>query len=142
MKLYWFRNLVQYFPSWDTPYMKYDAHLNKTLVWPHDVESFQVSKFCLFVMVQLWNIGVCWIDQVFVTELTVVIFFVHAAVLSIENSISFGKIIFIIPYYTIDSVKRNVLSSIGFIYMLLTFKLLKLFRKPVALLCDISMLYL
>ena len=25
MKLYWFRNLVQYFPSWDTPYMKYDA---------------------------------------------------------------------------------------------------------------------
>ena len=25
MKLYWFRNLVQYFPSWDTLYMKYDA---------------------------------------------------------------------------------------------------------------------
>ena len=25
MQLYWFRNLVQYFPSWDTPYMKYDA---------------------------------------------------------------------------------------------------------------------
>jgi hypothetical protein len=25
MKLYWFKNLVQYFPSWDTPYMKYDA---------------------------------------------------------------------------------------------------------------------
>ena len=25
MKLYWFRNLVHYFPSWDTPYMKYDA---------------------------------------------------------------------------------------------------------------------
>jgi hypothetical protein len=22
---YWFRNLVQYFPSWDTPYMKYDV---------------------------------------------------------------------------------------------------------------------
>jgi hypothetical protein len=30
----------------------------------------------------------------------------------------------------------------GFIYMLLTFKLLKLFRKPVVLLCDILMLYL
>jgi hypothetical protein len=29
----------------------------------------------------------------------------------------------------------------GFIYMLLTFKLLKLFRKPVVLLCDILMLY-
>jgi hypothetical protein len=25
MKLFWFRNLVQYFPSWDTPYMKYDV---------------------------------------------------------------------------------------------------------------------
>jgi hypothetical protein len=44
-------------------------------VWPHDVESFQGSTFCLFVMVQPWNIGVCWIDQVVVTELTVVIFF-------------------------------------------------------------------
>ena len=29
-----------------------------------------------------------------------------------------------------------------FVYMLLTFKLLKLFRKPVVLLCDILMLYL
>ena len=27
MKLYWFRNLVQYFPSWDTLYMKYDVAL-------------------------------------------------------------------------------------------------------------------
>jgi hypothetical protein len=35
-------------------------------------------------MVQPWNIGVCWIDQVFVTELTVAIFFVHAAVLNIK----------------------------------------------------------
>ena len=25
MKLYWFRNLVEYFPSWDTLYMKYDV---------------------------------------------------------------------------------------------------------------------
>jgi hypothetical protein len=25
MKLYWFSNLVQYYPSWDTPYMKYDV---------------------------------------------------------------------------------------------------------------------
>jgi hypothetical protein len=32
MKLYWFRNLVQYFPSWDTPYMKYDvAHILTSL---------------------------------------------------------------------------------------------------------------
>jgi hypothetical protein len=29
----------------------------------------------------------------------------------------------------------------GFIYMLLTFELSKLFRKPVVLLCDILMLY-
>ena len=42
-------------------------------MWPHDVESFQGSTLCLFVMVQPWNIGVCWIDQVFVTELAVVI---------------------------------------------------------------------
>jgi hypothetical protein len=44
-------------------------------VWPHDVESFQGSTFYLFAMAQPWKIGVCWIDQVFVTELTVVIFF-------------------------------------------------------------------
>ena len=25
MKLYWFRNLVQYVPSWDTLYMEYDV---------------------------------------------------------------------------------------------------------------------
>jgi hypothetical protein len=25
MKLYWFINLIQYFPSWDTLYMKYDV---------------------------------------------------------------------------------------------------------------------
>jgi hypothetical protein len=32
MKLYWFRNLVQYFPSWDTLYMKYDvAHILTSL---------------------------------------------------------------------------------------------------------------
>jgi hypothetical protein len=46
-----------------------NQHVNKTLVWPHDVKSVQGSTFCLFVMVQPWNIGVCWIDQVFVTEL-------------------------------------------------------------------------
>jgi hypothetical protein len=61
-------------------------------VWPHDVESFQGSKFCLFVMVQPWNIGVCWIDQVFVTELAVIIFFVHAAVLSIKTAFNLVKI--------------------------------------------------
>ena len=43
------------------------THVSKTLVWPHDVESFQGSTFCLFVMVQPWNTGVCWIDQVCVT---------------------------------------------------------------------------
>jgi hypothetical protein len=46
-----------------------------------------------------------------VTELTVVIFFVHAAVLSIKTAFNLVKNTFIIPYYTIDSVKRNVLSS-------------------------------
>ena len=55
-------------------------------MWPHDVESVQGSTFCLFAMVQPWNIGVCWIDQVFATELTVVIFFVHATVLSIKTA--------------------------------------------------------
>jgi hypothetical protein len=61
-------------------------------VWPHDVDSFQGSTFCLFVMVQPWNIGVCWIDEVFVTELTVVIFFFHAAVLSIKTAFNLVKI--------------------------------------------------
>jgi hypothetical protein len=61
-------------------------------VWPHDVESFQGSTFCLFVMEQPWNIGVCWIDQLFVTELTVVIFVVHAAVLSIKTAFNLIKI--------------------------------------------------
>ena len=61
-------------------------------MWPHDVESFLGSTFCLYVMVQPWNIGVCWIDQVFVTELTAVIFFVHAAVLSIKTAFNLVKI--------------------------------------------------
>ena len=26
----------------------FNKHVNKTLVWPHDVESFQASMFCLF----------------------------------------------------------------------------------------------
>jgi hypothetical protein len=34
-------------------------------------------------MVQPWNIGVCWIDQVFVTKLTCVIFFCSCSVFSI-----------------------------------------------------------
>ena len=64
-----------------------NKHVNKTLVWPHDVESFQGSTFCLLVMVQPWNIGVCWIDQVFVTELTVVIFFCSCSRFEYKNSI-------------------------------------------------------
>ena len=42
------------------------------------------------------------------------------------------------PFQTFDVMGPHQ----GFIYMLLTFKLLKLFRKPVVLLCDILMLYL
>ena len=67
-------------------------NLSKTLVWPHDGESFLGSTFCLFVMEQPWNIGVCWIDQVFVTELTVVIFFRHAAVLNAKTAFNLVKI--------------------------------------------------
>jgi hypothetical protein len=45
------------------------------------------------VIVQPWKIGVCWIDQVFVTELSVVIFVVvHTAVLSIKTAFNLGKI--------------------------------------------------
>ena len=65
----------------------FNKHVNKTLVWPHDVESFQGSTFCLFVMVQQWNIGVCYIDQVFVTELTVVIFCCSCSRFEYKNSI-------------------------------------------------------
>jgi hypothetical protein len=80
---------------------------NKTLVWPHDVESFQGSTFCL--MVQSWNIWVCRIDQVFVTELSVVILFCSYSRFEYKNSISFGKNTFIIPYYSIDSMKSHFL---------------------------------
>ena len=60
----------------------------------------------------------------------------------------FSKLLFstAVPY---KQTKRRVLKTFdvmgphqGFIYMLLTFRLLKLFRKPVVLLCDILMLYL
>ena len=55
--------------------------ISKNLVWPRDFESFKgetLTHFHLlivmfkFVMVQPWNMGVCWIVLVFVTELTVV----------------------------------------------------------------------
>jgi hypothetical protein len=65
----------------------FNKHVNKTLVWPHDIESLQGSTFCLFVMVQPWNIGVCWIDQVFVMELTFVIFFCSCSRFEYKNSI-------------------------------------------------------
>jgi len=39
------------------------------------------------VMVQPWNIGVCWIDQVFVTKLSVVIFFCSYSRFEYKNSI-------------------------------------------------------
>jgi hypothetical protein len=43
MKLYWFRNLVQYFPSWDTPYMKYDAtHILTSL--KNDVKGTETTS--------------------------------------------------------------------------------------------------
>jgi hypothetical protein len=63
-----------------------------TLVWPHDVECFQGSTFCLFVMVQPWNIGVYWIDQVFVTELTVVIFFCSCSRFEYKKAFNLVKI--------------------------------------------------
>ena len=47
------------------------------------------------VMVQPWNIGVYWIDQVFVPELSVVILsFVHTAVLSIKTAFNLVKYIY------------------------------------------------
>ena len=77
-------------------------------MWSRDFERFQGAKFSTFLLilmfkfalVQPWNIGVCRIDLVFVTELTV-------DLLSIKKSIWFGKNIFIIPYYAIESVKRR-----------------------------------
>ena len=46
------------------------------------------------------------------TELTVVIFFIHAAVLSIKTAFNLVKIHLLFRIKdTIDSVKRNVLSS-------------------------------
>ena len=44
MKLYWFRNLVQYFPSWDTLYMKYDvAHILTSL--KNDVKGTEMDIY-------------------------------------------------------------------------------------------------
>ena len=48
-----------------------------------------------------------------------------------------------VPYQINKTLSlKNFRRHQGFIYMLFTFKLLKLFRKPVVLLCDILMLYL
>jgi hypothetical protein len=71
VSIYYEFSLLHIFSLVRQPWMS--AYIRK-MVWPHDVENFQGSTFCLFVMVQPWNIGVCWIDQVFVTELMVVIF--------------------------------------------------------------------
>jgi hypothetical protein len=49
--------------------------------------------------------------------------------------------IFEVPLYALLLIELPTPVHQGFIYMLLTFKLLKLFRKPVVLLCDILMLY-
>ena len=35
------------------------------------VSKHNMLSYCSFVMVQPWNIGICWIDLVFVTELSV-----------------------------------------------------------------------
>jgi len=60
---------------------------------PMTSKVFKAQTFCLFVMVQPWNIGVCWIDMVFVTKLTVIIFFfVHTTVLSTKIAFNLVKI--------------------------------------------------
>jgi hypothetical protein len=62
MKLYWFRNLVQYFPSWDTIDMKYDVthtltslrnevkgngHLEMRKMKIKDANLFNTVGFCI-----------------------------------------------------------------------------------------------
>jgi hypothetical protein len=59
--------------------MLFDLYVNH-MYWcgPMMSKVFKAQRFVYcdvhHVMVQPWNIGVCWIDQVFVTELSVVIF--------------------------------------------------------------------
>jgi hypothetical protein len=54
-----------------------------------------------------------------VTELTVVICFCSCNRFEHKKAFKFGKNTFIIPYYAIDSVKRNVLSSMFVSFCLL-----------------------
>jgi hypothetical protein len=48
MKLYWFRHLVQYFPSWDTPYMKCDATHILTSFFKYNIQLFLINLPLLF----------------------------------------------------------------------------------------------
>jgi hypothetical protein len=76
------------------------------LLWPHDVESFQSSTFCLFVMVQPWNIGVCWIDQVFVGYSTL-----NVSIYS-ENK----RGIYFSPQKRLKHGRQNITLHINFIF--------------------------
>jgi hypothetical protein len=84
------------------PWRQMFSRLNVCLLW--------CSSRYGTAMEQPWNIGVCWIDQVFVMELSVVIFFYSYNRFEYKNSILFGKNTYFIPYYAIDSVKCNFLS--------------------------------
>ena len=61
--------------------------------WRRKFSRLNVLLNVMFITV--WysrGAGVCWIDEVFVTELSVVIFFFHTAVLSIKTAFNLVKV--------------------------------------------------
>jgi len=78
------------------------TYINKNLALPANLKASNTQSlrhFDLFIvvskfaMVQPWKIWACWIDLVFVVELSVVIFlFVRTAVLSIKTAFNLVKI--------------------------------------------------
>ena len=79
----------------------FDIRIRITPLTSSNCPSYFFILMFKFVMVHPWNIWVCWINLVFVTELTVVIFFCSCSRLEYKNSILLGKNTFIIPYFQV-----------------------------------------
>jgi hypothetical protein len=74
---------------------------------------FIVMFTLVILMIQSWNNGVCWIGLVFVTELSVVIGFVHTAVLSIKTAFNMIKIHLLIRIMLLFQWSVVISNSVG-----------------------------
>jgi hypothetical protein len=73
MKLHWFRNLVEYFPSWETLYMKYDVtHILTTL--KNDVKSTEKEKIKIKDTNIFNTVGVCILKKPMVKSVIYLLF--------------------------------------------------------------------